>query len=80
MDRNGLSEVQIEIDFIAQEHENSPLQLQQILSSLKSEVGVSTASWVCLSPGSIQNLEKARSKPEIINPTYRNHRQFVAKN
>jgi putative Mg2+ transporter-C (MgtC) family protein len=80
VDRNGLSEVQIEIDFVAQENHNSPLQLQQILSSLKSEVGVSTASWVCLSPGSNQNLEKPRSKRQVINPTYRNYRQFVIKN
>ncbi len=80
VDKNGLSEVQIEVDFLAQENHNSPLQLQQILSNLKSEVGVSTASWVCLSPGSTNNIEKARGKRKVINPTYRNYRQFVIKN
>jgi putative Mg2+ transporter-C (MgtC) family protein len=80
VDRNGLSEVQIEIDFVAQENDNSPLQLQQILSSLKSQVGVSNASWVCLSPGSNQKIEQVRGKRKVIHSTYRNHRQFVIKN
>ncbi|MGL6344430.1 MAG: MgtC/SapB family protein [Waterburya sp.] len=80
VDSHGLSEVQIEIDFVAQENENSPMQLQQILSSLKSQVGVSSASWVCLSPGSNQKIEQAKGKRKVIHSTYRNHRQFVIKN
>jgi putative Mg2+ transporter-C (MgtC) family protein len=80
VDKNGLSEVQIEIDFVAQEDENSPLQLQQMLSRLKLEVGVSNASWVCLPSGSTQNPEKVKDRRKIINPASRNHRQFVVKN
>jgi uncharacterized membrane protein YhiD involved in acid resistance len=44
-----LPEIEVQVDFISNSN-NSPLQLQQVLMSLKSKLKVSSASWLNLSP------------------------------
>lgn len=44
-----LPEIEVQIDFIC-DHYQSPLELQQVLISLKSEIEVNSASWLNLSP------------------------------
>ncbi|MFM2312409.1 MAG: hypothetical protein RLZZ04_1685 [Cyanobacteriota bacterium] len=44
-----LPEIEVQVDFISH-IDNSPLQLQQVLISLKSKLEVSSASWLNMSP------------------------------
>ncbi|NJR46323.1 MAG: hypothetical protein HC775_11355 [Hyellaceae cyanobacterium CSU_1_1] len=44
-----LPEIEVQIDFICDRYHN-PLELQQVLISLKSKIEVSSASWLNLSP------------------------------
>ncbi|NJK56383.1 MAG: hypothetical protein HC939_10480 [Pleurocapsa sp. SU_5_0] len=44
-----LPEIEVQIDFICDQY-HSPLELQQVLISLKSKIEVSSASWLNLSP------------------------------
>jgi hypothetical protein len=46
---NTLPEIEVKVDFISHIN-NSPLQLQKVLMSLKSKLAVSSASWLNLSP------------------------------
>jgi uncharacterized membrane protein YhiD involved in acid resistance len=46
---NTLPEIEVKVDFIS-DINNSPLQLQQMLISLKSKIEVSSAIWLNLSP------------------------------
>jgi uncharacterized membrane protein YhiD involved in acid resistance len=49
VNNSALPEIEIRVDFISNNN-NSPLQLQQVLISLKSKLKVSSASWLNLSP------------------------------
>lgn len=52
-----LPEIEVKVDFIS-DINNSPLQLQQMLMSLKSKLEVSSASWLNLSPESSSKSEQ----------------------
>jgi putative Mg2+ transporter-C (MgtC) family protein len=52
-----LSEIEVQVDFISH-IDNSPLQLQQMLISLKSKLEVSSASWLNLSSEFSSNNEQ----------------------
>lgn len=80
VDKNGISQVQIEIDFIIEESNNSPLQLQQILSDLKSQIGGSTANWLYLSSDLFKNQQGNKLKSPINQQNNDNYRQFIVKN
>ena len=59
-------EIEIQVDFISDSN-NSTLQLQQILLSLKSKLELSSASWLYLSPESRGKNNEAPSKSESVN-------------
>ena len=59
-------EIEIQVDFISDSN-NSPLQLQQILLSLKSKLELSSASWLYLSPESRGKNNEASSGSELVD-------------
>ncbi|BAZ45289.1 mgtC family protein [Chondrocystis sp. NIES-4102] len=80
VDKNGISQVQIEIDFIIEKSNNDPLQLQQILSDLKSQIGGSTANWLYLSLASFKNQQEDKLNSPISIGNQDDYRHFITKN
>jgi putative Mg2+ transporter-C (MgtC) family protein len=61
-----LSQIEVQVDFISNSN-NSPLQLQQVLMSLKSKVNVSSASWLNLSPELNSKNKQISRKNQSLN-------------